>query len=642
MGDGHYLAVAEKAAAFYLRAQQKRGHWLKYYLVEPSGRVLPAFDPDIVRLQDKFQTIPFLFMVMMYRVTRESRYLDSARRNADLVLSLQNENGSWPALYDLERRAGWTGSMSTHGGARDGGEYNDFSTTDPMRMMILMYHVTGDPKYVRGLKKTGQWIFDTQIGEGKVRGWCQQYDKHNRPAWGRPFEGPVISPRVLTWFVGPMCRTFHLITGEDRYVDLMKEAAAWYRSVEVPGPKGGWYYQYLADGTPCYAWDRKIFTIDPRHPEKTPAFRRHPAHGALKRLFVIEDWLKKRDELGKEAFHKSYTGKVELTPEEVARIRIREAHHARKCARVPQTLAELEGQHASGFWLRKLKDGGSRALEGSAAPRPWVWKFVEAERTARGKVPVSALVKGGKGPWYYESVWYARGEWYAEHVWHVEDWYDVPLEGGGSREKKPGSVDIRADGAHGEAAAPDGAPPGWKLAFADTFERRGLGADWKVLGGTWQIQNGWLTGLGTNAEIVCLKPGPGNQRLEYDCRAGNGACDLSAILMSNTEGLRHGYFFGFGTAQNSHSRLLIKGVPEKEYDGVITPGKTHHVVCQVEDGTLTHLVDGRTLLKYVIPEASEHPLRGPDHQMFGLYIFSTGEIDNVRLYTKPHAESVGK
>ena len=179
-----------------------------------------------------------------------------------------------------------------------------------------------------------------------------------------------------------------------------------------------------------------------------------------------------------------------------------------------------------------------------------------------------------------------------------------------------------------EAEAQAIAASGWTLAFADDFDRRALGEDWQTLGGGWSIKKGWLTGDG---QILCVKEFPGNQRLEFDCRAAKAACDLTGLLKLTEGGLETGYFFGFGSEYNAFSKLMVEGREVKRYPAVIVPTKTHHVVCQVENGKLTHIVDGRTVLEYVDNRAA----RIAGNKRIGFYIYSSGEFRNIKVYTKP-------
>ena len=176
-------------------------------------------------------------------------------------------------------------------------------------------------------------------------------------------------------------------------------------------------------------------------------------------------------------------------------------------------------------------------------------------------------------------------------------------------------------------AEPVQAPADWTLQFTDNFERKDLGKDWKVLEGDWFIANGMVDGQGT---IVCTRKLTGAHRLEFDAKS-NDPCDLTAIICADERGYRGGYFFGFGSDDNDCSKLLVKGKEVKRWDTLITPGKLHHVVCQRDGKKLTHIVDGKVVMAYI----HEEPLKGEGHQMIGFYIYSSGKIDNVKIYTKP-------
>ncbi|MEA3402503.1 MAG: pectate lyase [Armatimonadota bacterium] len=264
-GDERWRQIAWNAVDFFLRGQDLRGFWYEYYIVDESGRVA-GMSTERARVQDGHQSQPFLFLLNWHRITGDRRAFEAARKCADFLLSIENPNGSWPGTYNVTTE---TGRTTGPRGVDYGCEYNDYATTDPMRMMITMYHLTGDAKYIRGREGSegilgiGQWMFDTQIGEGEVRGWCQQYDQDDNPVWSRDFEAPVISPRVVNRFIHPQTVTLYLMTGDERYMRLLQETYDWYRSVEVPGEEGGWYYQYLPDGTPVYSTGFETIEIDP-------------------------------------------------------------------------------------------------------------------------------------------------------------------------------------------------------------------------------------------------------------------------------------------------------------------------------------------------------------------------------------------
>lgn len=183
-------------------------------------------------------------------------------------------------------------------------------------------------------------------------------------------------------------------------------------------------------------------------------------------------------------------------------------------------------------------------------------------------------------------------------------------------------------------AEPSALPEGWTLQFSDNFNRPELGKDWQIVSGTWSLKEGMLIGgwpgIGGDNSIVCTRKFSGDQRLEFYARSDQ-PCDLTGQLCVNESGFWDGYFFGFGSDNNAYSKLLIKGRLVVQYDGIITPGKIHHIVCQREGNQLRHIVDGKVIMTFT----HEPPLKGERHEMIGFYIWNTGKIDDVKVYTKP-------
>ena len=183
------------------------------------------------------------------------------------------------------------------------------------------------------------------------------------------------------------------------------------------------------------------------------------------------------------------------------------------------------------------------------------------------------------------------------------------------------------------ASAP--APEGWKLAFADDFERQLPGADWQPRGGAWGIEEGRLVGSGT---ILCAWRFPGPQRIEYEARSralssvgDHQVCDLSALLATH-DGVHDGYFFGFGSEGNTRSKLMERGREVSSADERIELFRTYRVVCEFDGERLTHTVDGRVLQSYRLKP--QERLGGAGHDRVGFYLWLPGRIDHVRVYTR--------
>jgi hypothetical protein len=166
----------------------------------------------------------------------------------------------------------------------------------------------------------------------------------------------------------------------------------------------------------------------------------------------------------------------------------------------------------------------------------------------------------------------------------------------------------------------------WTLVFRDDFDRASLGGMWRIVDGAWEIEQGRLVSPGVGL-IAYNRPIKAPFRLEYDARSNNPG-DLSAVWMRGDEGWAGGYFFGFGSDDNSRNKLLKNG----EY--VVTSGqplpkagKRYHVIVQVLPGLVQLIVDGQIALDYHDPSV----LTDPD--TVGLYPWGEAEFDNVRIYT---------
>ncbi len=429
-GDEQCRQIAENAAEFFLRGQDPRGYWYQDYRVSENGRVY-GVKTEWARIQDGHQSQPFLFMLYWHRVTGDTRAFEAARRNADFVLSIENPNGAWAGKYNVATETPWTTGPR---GVPNGSEFNDYATTDALRMMITMYDLTGDEKYLRGPEGSrgvagiGQWLYDTQIGEGDVRGWCQQYGPDDRPVWSRDFEAPVISPRVVSRFIHPMTIIMWLATGNQRYMDLLQETYDWYRSVEAPGEDGGWYYQYLPDGRPCTSREFKTVVIDPDHPDGVALTELgdpdstvvldaddpdapRPSRAKL-RLDAIQRDLEAYHELGPEGYRQSLIGSSELSDEDYLELRKSALSQVLSFEdEVRDTITQLDehGQLRSGWNLGRMWDGA-------------LYSYIKNLHLARGLASREIFRKGGRSPWEF------GGRGWKRPVAAIDDWFDFELE----------------------------------------------------------------------------------------------------------------------------------------------------------------------------------------------------------------------
>ncbi|KPK48834.1 MAG: hypothetical protein AMK72_05930 [Planctomycetes bacterium SM23_25] len=261
-GDQKYLKAGLERADVFLRDQAPRGNWRK----NAGGN-----DGRTCRIQDKFQDGPFYVMLYAYKVSGDKKYFESAKRCADLLLTLQRPtSGGWGDQWLFD------GAPKVNSGVIHGTSHNDSATTSPLTMMVTMYHMTKDRKYIANLHKLGPWIAKTNIGEGKVVGWGEAYGDNGKPVRVRQYEIEICYPSSITRSVGPLLIWLYLMDGNEAHMDLLKKAYAWHEEMrrfdlkpenwkcwrimmdahrKTNGRDGyhrpGWAHAYLPDGSNC-------------------------------------------------------------------------------------------------------------------------------------------------------------------------------------------------------------------------------------------------------------------------------------------------------------------------------------------------------------------------------------------------------
>jgi len=189
-----------------------------------------------------------------------------------------------------------------------------------------------------------------------------------------------------------------------------------------------------------------------------------------------------------------------------------------------------------------------------------------------------------------------------------------------------GQAALDMDGADAEAQ-------GWQRCFADDFNRTDLGRNWRTIRGTWALRNGMLC-ADASAHIILTWQFQGDVRLEYEAITDDAApSDLSAVLNSDLSRETSGYYFGFGSRENTLSFLIVRGGIVDQADVRIVPGKRHRVVCQREGNRLTMSVDGQVVVSHV----HEKPIENAEHSRIGFSVYAPGRFDAVRIYTKENS-----
>lgn len=214
--DDKYLNAGLQCADRILAKQFPQGHWA----YGNRGN-------DILRIQDGFVTRPFWIMLYAHKLSGDKKYLESATRAADVLLSAQSAGGGWPDYWSFSG-----GKLGGTAGAAQGGiSFNDGATNASFQIMVMMYHLTGNRKYVRKLGNLGPWLVKANLGEGDVVGWGQQYNGDGTPSRARAYEIELPYTRVTAWRVGPILTWLYLMDGNEAHMDLLKGAYATHERI---------------------------------------------------------------------------------------------------------------------------------------------------------------------------------------------------------------------------------------------------------------------------------------------------------------------------------------------------------------------------------------------------------------------------
>lgn len=221
----------------------------------------------------------------VYRLSGDKRFLDGAVRSADFVCTTQNPNGGWGHQWHLKHRK----AMGSSGSRWQASEFEDSAFTGPFHQMLVIYRFTGVRKYLNAALRGADWVIDAQL-QGATRGWAEQYDKNNVPAWGRAFEPPACT-MLSTKEACQALLAAWLITRNDRYLEPIAACVTWARGVKHrKGNMFYWYYD-VKTGRPIAGLKHKIYFMD--DPAQVKAYQEATARtnrGTMPRLFDIERW----------------------------------------------------------------------------------------------------------------------------------------------------------------------------------------------------------------------------------------------------------------------------------------------------------------------------------------------------------------
>lgn len=286
-GSQEWLDGARASALSLVDGQLLSGGW--YYHMETStaarsrwcyrvdhatqescAKIAGNQSKNITMLDDD-TTQSALRFLLWYSADAGSATESSVREAIDYGLArlrkAQYRNGAFPAMFDKKRNesapAGIAATLPSEW-SRDwvkpgGGPYfilNDNALCDTAHLFLLAAHLLRDAVLREPAIRAADFLLDAQLPEPQA-GWAQTYDKSMQPVWGRKFEPPAVASRETATAIEFLVEMYGQ-TGDVRYLDAARRAAAWLRSVRLADGDWSRFYE-LGTNKPLYVdMDEKL------------------------------------------------------------------------------------------------------------------------------------------------------------------------------------------------------------------------------------------------------------------------------------------------------------------------------------------------------------------------------------------------
>lgn len=152
-------------------------------------------------------------------------------RAGEFILVSQYEIGGWPQAYPPNPKA-----YERHI------TFNDGNMVNIIRTLMTLHEALGDARYLEAARKAGECILRLQGKQGEAI-WAQQYDPDTlEPAWARKFEPPGYSSGESVGVCDVLIELF-LVTGEQRFLEPLPKAFAWFDAHVLPNGKRARLYE---------------------------------------------------------------------------------------------------------------------------------------------------------------------------------------------------------------------------------------------------------------------------------------------------------------------------------------------------------------------------------------------------------------
>lgn len=268
--EPYLLDAACAAGTCLVNGQLHSGGWDYRIEFDPARRKRYAYrvDPprpkarNVTTLDDNTTQAALRFLIRLDATLamKDAKVHDAVRFALGKLLSAQYPNGAWPQRFDAPpkaaehpvEKASYPDDWPRVWPAKKYKTYytfNDNAIADTIDVMFIAGRVYNEPTYRAAAEKAGDFILLAQMPEPQP-GWAQQYNERMQPAWARKFEPPAITGGEARGILQTLLRMYQE-TGQDKYLEPIPRALAYYRKSRLPGGGLARFYE-LQTNRPLY------------------------------------------------------------------------------------------------------------------------------------------------------------------------------------------------------------------------------------------------------------------------------------------------------------------------------------------------------------------------------------------------------
>ncbi len=376
-GDPVHFDAAKDAAHALARGQLESGGWAYSIDFEPEAFARFYRRSDRGRLDereaakrnnsttyddDNTQSAPRYLMAVVAAMDaaaagsavapeggREREIRQALDYGLEKIIEAQYPNGAWPQRYDGSPRApedypvkpavipdDWAREQPERHQYGSFYTFNDHTIVDCIRTLMEAYDRFGRDECREAALRGGEFIRLAQLPEPQPV-WAQQYNPAMEPDWARAFEPPAVCSGESVGVLNALI-DLYLATGEERFLEPIPRALAWFGRSEIRPGIWARYYE-LGTNHPIYGDrdGRVYYALSEISEERQRGY-------AWERDFGVPRLVARFERLREEGRERTLQRQTPSPPSESTRERRRQS----LVKTVREALAKLDGE---GRWI---------------------------------------------------------------------------------------------------------------------------------------------------------------------------------------------------------------------------------------------------------------------------------------------------